>query len=675
MTAVAVALWLTAGVWGPGAPEGDDMAARLVRTAFAMEHLVGEGKPDGWQPRFGLGYQAFLFIGPGFTWTVAALQGLSLGSLSVSGAFKTVVVGSYVVLPLAVAFLARSFGLSRLASALGAVLALAVSGPLAGVGLHGLFDVGLVTNQLGALWWCLALGAVVRQLDDERPRWVLLAGVAGAALALTHIVSVLVLGLVVAVFVLGTSWERRLAWRRVGASLAASALLASGLAAVMLVPILAHRDLQGTFTGLVEPPLGERLAAIWRGDIVLAGGVAPVALGAMVLGLSAALVERRRRGVALLLLPFGYLALAYTALALWPDSLVTRQLPTRALGYLALLALLPLATLLSWAGGCTPSSPFGSEPTSGRDHDRPWGQIGGISGARPARSGQARQVGVVVATVALVVASLAGIERPGEAEPEPALRAAADRLAELVPEGARFATQRDFPAEIDATGVSHPDFWLAWLSGRNTLNIFNAESSAVNEPVFEPERIGERTPRESADALSRLGVTHVVLVDEDEGQELVVSPRFEPVWRSAPLAILAVNVPPGQPPPASLLATDAPSSARLVRAEPEHLEIELDAEDPTTATVAVGWSPKWHARLDGRPVPLERSDDALLSLALPAGEHYLALDYRSDGWDRLGLVVSVITAVGLVGWLSRGWLSRDRWRRSRQPETSGPESS
>ncbi|HVM14630.1 MAG TPA: hypothetical protein VM287_09900 [Egibacteraceae bacterium] len=54
-------------------------------------------------------------------------------------------------------------------------------------------------------------------------------------------------------------------------------------------------------------------------------------------------------------------------------------------------------------------------------------------------------------------------------DPVPQMLEAANELAR-VPEGARFATERDFPSEIEHTKVSHPDFWLAWASGRNTLN-------------------------------------------------------------------------------------------------------------------------------------------------------------------------------------------------------------
>ncbi|MDP9452121.1 MAG: YfhO family protein [Actinomycetota bacterium] len=637
--ALALAAWLSAGAWGGAGPPGDDTAARLVGTAApGIDRVLAEGRVDGWQTRFGLGYQAFLFIGPGLAWSVAAVRGLSLGLLSAPGAYTAVVVGSFVALPAAVAFLARSFGLDRRAAGLAALLTLAVGGPLAGVGLHSQFEVALVTNGLGALWWCLALGAIVRQLGDPRPRWVLLAATTGAALVLTHVVSALVLALVATLVVglnavlttspLGAGGGRLAVVRRLGVS----AGLALGLAGVMVVPLVAHHDLHGAFTGLDEPSLAERLGQLWRGEVVVGPGVAPWVLAGLVAGGAWAVARRRPGLLALVLVPPVYLVVAHLALARWPDSLAARQLPTRGLGYLAILALLPLSGLLAEAGR---------------------------------RLGREGDAAAVVVAGALVVLPLGWpLPRPGAARPEPALRAAAARLAELVPDGARFATQRDFPDEIEATGVSHPDLWLAWLSGRDTLNIFNAESTIVGEPVFEPERIGHSTPAATADALARLGVTHLVLVDEAEAPGVVRSPRFELVWRSPPLAILALEAPPGQPPPSSLLATALPARARLVQAEAEHLVIEVATTVPTPATVALGWSPKWHVRLDGRPVPLGRTLDGLVSLALPAGEHTLVLDFRPDLWDRLGLALSLASALGAAGWFSR--------RRRRQARRTGP---
>jgi hypothetical protein len=674
VVAVGLSLWFTADVWGPHAPAGDDVAARLANTEFAIDHLLSEGRPDGWQPIFGLGYQQFLFLGPGLAVLVGAVQLLSLGFLSVAGAFKVVTVGSFVALPLAVAFMARSFALSHRAAGLAAILVLGISGTQAGFGLHNLFGIGLITNQVGAVPFFIALGCAVRQLAHPHRRWILLTGIATAALILVHIVSALVLGLLLGVIVLLDNFE----WSSLNARsarggeplgsgeqlalfpslpppgtadpaqdsgdagepgdeasrgrfgsvprLIGPALVALGLAAFMLVPLLAHRDLQGTYTGYSVPPLGERLRGLRQGEAVLAPGLGTWLLAGLAYG-ALRVIWRRRFALTILLAPFVCLLVAYAAFRRWPESLVTAQLPIRSLGYLVMLALLPLATLLAWVGRI-----------AGR-----WGPLGAVAAAG-----------------ALVVLTVSHRDLVGESEPAAQLREAAGQLAERVPDGARFATQRDFPAEIAATGVSHPDFWLPWLSGRNTLNIFNAESSFPVSPVFEPERIGTKAAEDSADALSRLGVTHVVLVNEAEASDLLASSRFELVWRLPPLAILEVKAPVGQPHPASLLSTGEPADARLIEAQAEHVVIELSTEEDTSTSVAVAYSPKWQARLDGSEVTLGHTEDGLLALDVPAGDHVLELDFKADGWDVLGVALTLISVLVMVVW----------WQASRRSSAS-----
>jgi uncharacterized membrane protein YfhO len=76
--------------------------------------------------------------------------------------------------------------------------------------------------------------------------------------------------------------------------------------------------------------------------------------------------------------------------------------------------------------------------------------------------------------------------------------------------------------------------------------------------------------------------------------------------------------------------------------------MRVDASRATSATVAVAWSPKWHGRIDGRPVALGHTDDGLITVRLPAGRSTLDLAYEPDGWDHLGVAVSALTVALLV---------------------------
>lgn len=674
--ATVTAIWMTSDVWGGRAPGGDDVMGHLARTEFAIRHLISDGQLTGWDPRFILGYEEFLFLGPGFTWAVALVQAVSLGLLSVPGAFKVVVIGSFVAVPLSVAFLARSFGLGQRAAAAAAILSLAVNSNFGGMGVLGLFGIGLVPHQFAAPVFFLTLGGILRVLRKPSPRWIVFTTVMLAALVISHGRSVVVLAVVV-VIVLATMFvaqelERRrppdlttLVSREVGRQLRQAGLrdtdeaigrsgstigatdalskqslarlitvgvIAFGLSAFILVPLVAHRDLQGVITAWANVPFAERFGQIWRGETLFRPHIALLLAAGFAYGLIRySTADRRYVGapyaLAVAVTPIAYLAAAHAAVNIWPGNVITAQLPDRGLGFAGVLAVLPLSTL-----------------------------VGRISRSlEPVGGAVAMAVALAIVIVPLDQTLDVAKQTP---EPVPQMQEAASQLARLVPEGARFVTQRDFPGEIGRTGLTHPDFWLAWASGRNTLNSFSVESTTSAGPAYESEHILDRPPDAVADALSRLGVTHLVTVSDAAAAQVSASSRFEEVWRSSPLAIFAVSSRAGQPEPAALVTASSPVGAGLVNAEPEHMVIQLEAPTATTATVAVGWSPKWHASLDGREVPLRPTDDGLLSLDLPPGESRLELDFRPDQWDWLGRLMTILTIGALLVWRFR---LRDRF--------------
>jgi hypothetical protein len=209
-----------------------------------------------------------------------------------------------------------------------------------------------------------------------------------------------------------------------------------------------------------------------------------------------------------------------------------------------------------------------------------------------------------------------------------------------------------------------PAFWLAYASGRNSLNGFGIESSNTPGPNVEADGFALANPPDTeADFLNRMGVTHTVTMTDALADHFTGSPRFDLVWRDSPIAIFAVRPRPGQPDPASLVATDAPATARLRRADPERLLIDIDAVGATRADVAVAWSPKWHATLDGRPVRIGHTGEGLITLRVPAAASTLELAYEPDAWDRFGVVVSGVTVVVLAA-LGVLWWRRRQARRS-----------
>jgi hypothetical protein len=623
VVAVGLALWSTGGAWGGRPPHGEDVMAYLVRADFALPHLVAHGRLDGWFPRFYLGYQEFLFNGPGVAWAMGAARGVTLGALSNAGALKVIGVVSFAALPVAMAFLARSLGLGRLAAGIAAVLSLLVSSEF-GPGLQGLYLIGLVSHQLGAPLFCLALGALLRVPSDARRRWVLLAAVSLAGLAITHLISVMILAVVFPLLAFGLRRERLA--RAAVARFVATGVLAAGLAAWWLIPVLAHRDLQGEVATWATPSFGDRIDAIVNGHILFRPYTVWIVVAGWVYGL--ARVRRRPFAFVLVATPLVFLALAHWAASRWPHNEIAMQLANRGLGYAGLLAILPLSAAIA----------AGARFASARLSRWRW-------------AGPAVVAAAIAVAVAVVVSPL-GPDRRAASEldpPVPQLQHAATELRRVVPDGARFAAQRDYPDEVLRTGVILPPTWLAQASGRDSLNGWNLESSSTPEPDLEPDLyLGKRPADAEADVLSRLGVSHVVTTADPFADALAASDRFELVWRESPIAIFALRARAGQPEPAALVATGAPAEARVMRADPERLRIRVDAAAATPATVAVAWSPKWHGRVDGRPVALGHTRDGLIAVRLPAGRSALELDYGPDGWDHLGVGVSALTVVLLA---------------------------
>jgi hypothetical protein len=624
VVAVVVALWETRHSWGRLPPAGSDTMALLIRTKYGLGQLLGRGHLDGWLPAFGVGYQEFLFYGPGMTLFIGFARLCTLGFLSDAGAYKVVAVGSFCVFPLAVAWLARSMGLSPQGAGVAAILSLLVDNPF-GVGLEGIYQNSLVAQQLAAALVFIVLGGALRTLVEPRRRITVFTGVAFSLLLVTHIISTVILGLLLVLAmptVLFTDRPSGRALRELGVA----ALIGVGGAAFWLLPALAHRDLRGVVATWATPPLDQRLKAIWSGAYLFTPHVALVVVAAWLYGLWR-LTRNRRWAVTVLCLPFAYVLLCRFLLHRYPTNDLTIEIENRGIGMAAVIATFPLAEL-----GAT-------------------------------LLGRLRTIGnvvLVIGAAAFALGTLGALAQvPAEmAAASPATQAASVELRDVVPPGARFAEVREFPQDQEVTGVVHPDYWLAEMSGRWALNQFNPESSS-SPAGFTPEHLLDHTPAQDVNALARLGVADVVSTVPASTAYLEADPDFHPIWSDPPITILTLRAPAGQPAPASLLATSAPARARLVGAAPAHLIIAVKASKPVLASVAVACSPKWHASVNGHTVVLSDTPDGLCQVRLPAGASRLSLRFSADGWDHLGLAVSVLSVVGVVV----PWVRRCRRRR------------
>jgi uncharacterized membrane protein YfhO len=73
---------------------------------------------------------------------------------------------------------------------------------------------------------------------------------------------------------------------------------------------------------------------------------------------------------------------------------------------------------------------------------------------------------------------------------------------------------------------------------------------------------------------------------------------------------------------------------------------------PLYLVIAENWSPDWHARVDGKEVPVHRGNHTLLTVQLPSGAREVSLTFASAKYrlGRLLTLLAVSIVAGLGGW-------------------------
>ena len=128
-----------------------------------------------------------------------------------------------------------------------------------------------------------------------------------------------------------------------------------------------------------------------------------------------------------------------------------------------------------------------------------------------------------------------------------------------------------------------------------------------------------------------------VVSGERAALDAVLEPGFDP----AAVAVLETD-------PGSTPVVDGPDgTATYLEASPEDVQIEAEASVPSILLVRNAWDEGWSATLDGRSVPVLRTDGFLQGIALPPGRHDLRLTYREPAIGA-GLALSGIAWLGFA---------------------------
>ena len=116
---------------------------------------------------------------------------------------------------------------------------------------------------------------------------------------------------------------------------------------------------------------------------------------------------------------------------------------------------------------------------------------------------------------------------------------------------------------------------------------------------------------------------------------------------------------PGLPQLAAASANAGRGDARIVRYEPERVVVR--ARSPGAGMLVLGdnYFPGWNAKVDGRPVPVERVDYVFRGVRLGPGAHTVEFRYEPLSW-RIGWIVTLVSLAALALALAVGWRRRRR---------------
>jgi hypothetical protein len=103
------------------------------------------------------------------------------------------------------------------------------------------------------------------------------------------------------------------------------------------------------------------------------------------------------------------------------------------------------------------------------------------------------------------------------------------------------------------------------------------------------------------------------------------------------------------------LETDPEASLSIERYETNSVIITVKTDQPGYLVLSDAYYPGWRATVDGRLEPIRRANYAFRAIYVPAGRHTVQFRFDPVIW-KVGLGISGLTLLVLVGWLGRRYL-------------------
>jgi hypothetical protein len=526
-------------------------------------------------------------------------------------------------------------------------------------GFSELVEWGLATNVAGAVYALLAVPMLSRAAEREGLRWIPLTAIVITLCATSNPRSLIAVVIVAIAVVVRRAMvgDLRAAVRRV----ACVALLAVGISAPVVVPLLRYRDL---YFFLSYQEYGSVAA---YADATVAAMTWPVLLAAL---MGAVLAFWRSNHAAAqvcvmaLMLYMGLTAMAASLPGLReliPQLELPRLMPFQRLLtlYIAAYGVIRLITLVS-----------------------------GVS-SRLAR-GRDLVVGVVLASALLIVFTT-------EIGPFPAHQQGLREVPRI--EGAEAVEAIEFRAAIEeADAVVLPNTAILVLGSRLSWHRLNwhqqlwAPMSAESRRFLYNDwlwywhtlhdgpydyRSGHSYPNPSdalqPEYLEAHGVGAVVVMDVEDRRD-GASARSRAARNTAlnrEATVGAWDVYRVSSPTTGLATINgAPADKTAVSGDFERIVLSFEDSEPGTLLVRQNWFPRWTATVNDEPVPVERGESGYLAIEVNGGPMEIELEYSVTTMDTIARGASMVSMVVIV-LLVLGPRPISRWVRRLSSARSG----
>ncbi len=183
-------------------------------------------------------------------------------------------------------------------------------------------------------------------------------------------------------------------------------------------------------------------------------------------------------------------------------------------------------------------------------------------------------------------------------------------------------------------------------------NLLNVKYIIASQPIYQGVEPAFRSQETGAmvyvnqDVLPRAWFVDSVLVETDKSAMLLK--LRDGTFNARTVAYVEVDFD-GR----TKLAADRSSSAQITNKANQHLAIATNSQKQQLLVVSEVFYDEWHAYVDGKEVPMIKTDFVLRGVSVPAGKHTVEFKYSSPSFEQ-GRTISLASntaalLIGLVG--------------------------